>query len=74
MKNMLIIILSLSIYSCAVNPSILSPVNDPLRKKLHTLKIGLGEGDIIRTEYLKTITVQSDFATVLEKGLPPPPI
>jgi hypothetical protein len=69
MKKILLILV-MFIYSCAgVNPSILNPLNDPLSKKLHKLQIGLGSGSVIRTESVKTVTVQTDFATIFSREL-----
>ena len=66
----LILFLSLLIFSCVtVNPSILKPGNNEIPKRLHKLEIGKGETTVIRTESIKSVTVQKDYLTILEREL-----
>jgi hypothetical protein len=56
--------------SCArYTPEALAPVQAPLESRLLPLDIGLGEADIVRPEGLRTVTVQTDFATVFRRDL-----
>ena len=49
-------------FSCVtVNPSILKPGNNEIPKRLHKLEIGKGETTVIRTESIKSVTVQKDI-------------
>jgi len=66
----LILFLSSLIFSCVtVNPSILKPGNNEIPKRLHKLEIGKGETTVIRTESIKSVTVQKDYLTILEREL-----
>ena len=66
----LILFLSSLIFSCVtVNPSILKPGNNEIPKRLHKLEIGKGETTVIRTESIKSVTVQKDYFTILEREL-----
>ena len=57
-------------FSCVtVNPSILKPGNNEIPKRLHKLEIGKGETTVIRTESIKSVTVQKDYLTILEREL-----
>ena len=71
MKRLWIILfLSSLIFSCVtVNPSILKPGNNEIPKRLHKLEIGKGETTVIRTESIKSVTVQKDYLTILEREL-----
>ena len=71
MKHLwLILFLSSLIFSCVtVNPSILKPGNNEIPKRLHKLEIGKGETTVIRTESIKSVTVQKDYLTILEREL-----
>ena len=66
----LILFLSSLIFSCVtINPSILKPGNNEIPKRLHKLEIGKGETTVIRTESIKSVTVQKDYLTILEREL-----
>ena len=66
----LILFLSSLIFSCVtINPSILKPGINEIPKRLHKLEIGKGETTVIRTESIKSVTVQKDYLTILEREL-----
>ena len=70
MKKILLFTLSSLMFSCVtVNPSILKPGNNEIPKRLHKLEIGKGETTVIRTESIKSVTVQKDYLTILEREL-----
>ena len=70
MKKLFIIVLPFIFLSCAsVNSSILRSSDQPIQNRIKPLKIGLGEESIIRSEMIKTVTIQSDFATIFSREM-----
>jgi len=70
MKKLFIIVLPFIFLSCAsVDVSILRSSDRPIQKRLKTLKIGLGEESVVRNETIKTVTIQTDFATIFSREM-----
>ena len=70
--NKLILILmvgSLFMGCASVTPSMLRPPENPIPNKIKSLIIGLEGENVIRNESLKTLTVQTDFATIFSRTI-----
>jgi hypothetical protein len=66
----LIIIIIITIIGCnTLGPELLEPSEIELKDKLLPLQFGLSGENIIKQETTTTITVQSDFATLIEREL-----
>ena len=62
--------ITLFINGCAsVNPSILNPNPNPLPLKLKSLNFGLEGDQIIQSSSFKSVTLQTDFATIFSRTL-----
>ncbi|MBT5995706.1 MAG: hypothetical protein HOG73_08295 [Candidatus Marinimicrobia bacterium] len=58
------------INGCAsITPSMLKPPNNPINNKIKSLIIGLESGNVVRSESRKSITVQTDFATIFSRTM-----
>ena len=62
-----IIILFTSCASVTINPSILSPSNVEIPKKLHRLNIGLAQSRITTLEEVSSIIKQAEMFTIWER-------
>ncbi len=64
------IILMIMVNGCAsISPSMLKPPNKPINNKIKSLTIGLEAENVVRSEALKTVTVQTDFATIFSRTM-----
>ena len=64
------IALMLSLAACsAYTPEALEPAPSPLPSRLLPLEIGAGESEVVRSEGVRGVTVQTDFATVFRRDL-----